>query len=154
MGLADQLPDSAVFTQTVARDWRDAIRWAGRGLANQGVTTDRYTEEMLKAVDDHGPYIVVAPGFALAHSRPSDAVLRKGLSWVSLKKPVDFGSESNDPVSLVVGLAATDHEEHLAVMAELAEVLSHDDVLAELMSAETADEIRAILRRVASSEST
>lgn len=154
MGLADQLPDSAVFTQTLAHDWRDAIRWAGRGLVNQGVTTERYTEEMLRAVDDHGPYIVVAPGFALAHSRPSEAVLRTGLSWVSLKHPVEFGSETNDPVSLVVGLAATDHKEHLAVMAELAEVLAHDSIRVELMSAETADDVRAILRRVALSEST
>ncbi|PFG30002.1 PTS sugar transporter subunit IIA [Paramicrobacterium agarici] len=149
MTLADQLPDAAVATRAHAADWRDAVKLAGRGLVDQGATTDRYTDEMLQAIDDHGPYIVIAPGFALAHSRPSDAVLHTGLSWVALDEPVEFGSEANDPVRLVVGLAATDHKAHLDVMAELAGVLADEAVLDELMHADTAGDVRAILRRVA-----
>ncbi|MCW4459968.1 PTS sugar transporter subunit IIA [Microbacterium sp. MPKO10] len=149
MTLAEQLPDAAVATRATVRDWREAVQLAGRGLVDQGATTERYTDEMLQALDDHGPYIVIAPGFALAHSRPSEAVLRAGLSWVSLAEPVEFGSEANDPVSLVIGLAAPDHQSHLEVMAELAGVLADDAVLAELMSADSAADVRSILNRVA-----
>ena len=104
---------------------------------------------MIAAVEKHGPYIVIAPGFALAHSRPSPAVLRTGLSWVSLSEPVDFGSGTNDPVRLVVGLAALDHDSHIETMAALAGILSDEAMLSELIAAETAAEVHAILGRVA-----
>lgn len=149
MSLANDLPASAIVTRAHASDWRAAIQLAGGALTASGVTTAAYTDEMIAAVEKHGPYIVIAPGFALAHSRPSPAVLRTGLSWVSLSEPVDFGSGTNDPVRLVVGLAALDHDSHIETMAALAGVLSDEAVLSELIAAETAAEVHAILGRVA-----
>lgn len=149
--LADRLPDEAIATRAEAADWRDAVRLAGRGLTAQGATTDAYTDQMIAAVEQHGPYIVIAPGFALAHARPSEAVLRTGISWVSLAEPVEFGSETNDPVSLVVGLAATDHDSHLATMAALAGVLADDAMLAKAMAARTSERVRDALRQCAPS---
>jgi PTS system ascorbate-specific IIA component len=145
VSLADQLPEGTILTKAEAGDWREAIRLAGRGLVAGGVTTERYTDEMIEAVEEHGPYIVVAPGFALAHSRPSPAVLRSGISWVSLAEPVEFGSAANDPVSLVVGLAAQDHDGHLAVMSSLAGVLADEDALRALLAADTPERVRELL---------
>ena len=145
MSLADQLTQGAIATKAVAKDWRDAIRLAGDGLIAAGVATEQYTAEMIEAVEKHGPYIVVAPGFALAHSRPSPAVLGTGISWVGLAEPVEFGSAANDPVTLVVGLAAQDHDSHLAVMSSLAGVLADETVLRELLAAETPEQVRARL---------
>ncbi|MFO7691190.1 MAG: PTS sugar transporter subunit IIA, partial [Cryobacterium sp.] len=104
-----------------------------------------YTDEMIEAVEKHGPYIVIAPGIALAHSRPSPAVLTGGLSWVSLATPVEFGNAANDPVTLVIGLAAVDHNAHLQVMRALAGVLSDSAAMQRLNAAETPDEVRAVL---------
>ena len=42
-------------------------------------------------VDEHGPYIVIAPGLALAHARPGPEVLADGLAVVTLAEPVPFG---------------------------------------------------------------
>lgn len=148
MTLVERLPETAIRTRALAADWREAIALAGNGLVAQGLTTEEYTAEMVSAVETYGPYIVIAPGFALAHSRPSPAVLGTGFSWVGLSEPVDFGSESNDPVRLVVGLAALDHDAHLAAMSSLAAVLADDAVLDELISAPTPAEVRAILTRV------
>ncbi|GGH37237.1 PTS sugar transporter subunit IIA [Microbacterium album] len=145
MGLAAQLPDDAVVTRGRAADWREAIRLAGRALSATGVATDAYTDEMIAAVEKHGPYIVVAPGFALAHARPSPAVLRTGISWVSLAEPVEFGSDVNDPVRLVVGLAAVDHDAHLQTMAELAGVLADEELLEALIAAPTPAAVRELL---------
>ena len=106
MNLPDALPAEAIVTLARADDWRAAVRMAGERLVASGATTDAYTDEMLAAIDEHGPYIVIAPGFALAHARPSPAVLRTGLSWVSLAKPVPFGHSVNDPVRLVAAILA------------------------------------------------
>src|SRR2546428_9854029 len=78
---------------------------------------------MIATVEQLGPYIVIAPGIALAHTRPSDAVLRPGLSWVTLAHPVRFGHKDNDPVTLVVGLAAPDISAHVQALATLAGLL-------------------------------
>jgi len=136
---------SSIATQADATDWRAAICLAGDGLVAGGATTDVYTDEMIAAVEKHGPYIVIAPGIALAHSRPSPAVLAGGLSWVSLATPVEFGNAANDPVSLVIGLAAVDHDAHLQVMSALAGVLSDSSAMERLGAATTPDEVRAVL---------
>lgn len=141
----DVLPTSAIRFQAEAADWREAIKISGDLLVESGATTDEYTEAMVKTVEDLGPYMVIAPGFALAHSRPSEAVKHTGLSWVTLSEPVEFGSEVNDPVDLVVGLAALDHDSHIQVMSKLAGVLANADVLARLRASTDPEEIRAAL---------
>lgn len=145
VGLADGLAESAIRTQAVAGDWRDAIVLAGSALTASGVATEAYTAEMVAAVEKLGPYIVIAPGLAIAHARPSAAVLRAGLSWVSLATPVPFGNAKNDPVSLVIGLAAPDHDGHLGVMSALARLLLDSEALAELMRAETPAQVHAMI---------
>lgn len=147
LNLAEAL--SSIETQAEAADWRAAIRLAGAGLVAGGATTDAYTDEMIEAVEKHGPYIVIAPGVALAHSRPSPAVLAGGLSWVSLAHPVEFGNKANDPVTLVIGLAATDHDAHLQVMRALAGVLSDGAAMKRLTVAGTAADVRAVLGELA-----
>jgi PTS system ascorbate-specific IIA component len=100
---------------------------------------------MISTVEKMGPYIVISPGLALAHSRPSEAVLHTGLSWVRLSTPVEFGNKANDPVSLVIGLAGRNEEEHLQVMSAIAKALSNPASKNSLSDARTPDEIRAIL---------
>lgn len=135
----------SITTKASAKDWRDAIRLSGAGLVTGGAATADYTDQMIAAVEEHGPYIVIAPGIALAHGRPSDAVLTGGLSWVSLEKPVEFGHAKNDPVSLVIGLAATDHTTHIEVLKALAGILSKRGMLEQLVAAATEDELRSLL---------
>lgn len=142
--LADELSDDAIVLSANAGDWRDAVRLAGAALTATGSTTEEYTAEMIRAVEELGPYIVIAPGIALAHSRPSPAVLNTGLSWVALASPVEFGHSANDPVRLVVGLAAVDHDSHLTTMSNLAGVLSGD--LDRLLGATNPEELRALIR--------
>ena len=145
VNLAFELDQASIRTQVAAADWQAAITLAGDALVAGGVTTDDYTAEMIAAVDKLGPYIVIAPGLAIAHSRPSPAVLRAGLSWVTLDQPVSFGHKKNDPVSLVIGLAAPDHEGHLEMMQALASVLMNADLLAALKAADSPAEVLRLM---------
>jgi PTS system ascorbate-specific IIA component len=147
LNLAESL--CSISTKATATDWRNAIRLSGDGLVAGGATTDDYTDQMIAAVEEHGPYIVIAPGIALAHARPSEAVLHGGLSWVSLATPVEFGHPKNDPVTLVIGLAATDHTTHIEVLKAMAGVLSNKAVRARLEAATTDEEVRTILTEAA-----
>ncbi|MGP9539186.1 PTS sugar transporter subunit IIA [Brachybacterium sp. AOP43-C2-M15] len=143
--LSDLVDPSAVLLDAAAQDWREAIRRSGDLLVSTGATTPAYTDAMIRTVEEHGPYIVIAPGFALAHSRPDDSVLRTALSFVRLAEPIAFGNEANDPVTLVMALAAADSSAHQAALAALAGVLADPDGRRALDTAATPQQVLAAL---------
>jgi PTS system ascorbate-specific IIA component len=140
--LSDLLPTVAIRLGASADDWRAAVRVAGDALVASGATSDAYTGEMIATVESLGPYIVIAPGVALAHARPSPAVHRAGLSLVTLVTPVPFGHRQNDPVRLVIGLASPDTEGHVNALATLADFIADDDRRSALFEARDAASVR------------
>ena len=139
------LKDESIDLNAHAANWRDAITIAGNLLESSGAITPAYTQAMIESLEVNGPYIVVAPGFAFAHARPSEAVKRTAISWVRLETPVAFGHGTNDPVNLVVALAAQDDKAHTQSMKELAKLLGKKDTRAKLDTVGTADELRELL---------
>ncbi len=136
--------DSILIRENVG-DRELAIKIAGELLVNSGKVEPSYVQSMLDAVAKFGPYIVIAPGIALAHGKPGDNVIDTGLSLLVLKTPINFEHQQNDPVSLVFGLAARDHESHIAIMASLAEVLSDQAKVDSLLKSSDFDQIRDLL---------
>ncbi|MEY4367225.1 MAG: hypothetical protein RLZ28_640 [Actinomycetota bacterium] len=132
--LAAAFRPESVLLQRSASSWREAIALAGEGLVSAGVATDLYTQAMIDVVEENGPYIVIAPGFALAHARPSAEVLRWGMSLVTLAEPVEFGAGSNDPVSVVVGVAAQDKNQHVEALKLLGEKLLEPSFVNSLLT--------------------
>ena len=138
------LPVEAIRLGVDAADWRDAVRAAGVALTNAGFATPAYADEMIRMIDEHGPYVVIAPGLALAHARPGPAVLADGIAVVTLRTPVDFGHPYNDPVSVVLALAVAAADAHVALVAELANLLNDSNAIAELAAASSTVEVQRI----------
>lgn len=139
------LADEAVDLAARASGWEDAVTQAGQLLERAGTIESAYTRAMIDSVHTNGPYIVISPGFAFAHARPSEAVKETSLSWLRLAEPVEFGHEKNDPVSLVVALAAVDSRAHTSAMAELARLLGNRGKREALDRARSVAELRQIL---------
>ncbi|MCM8712028.1 PTS sugar transporter subunit IIA [Clostridium sp. SYSU_GA19001] len=108
-----------------ASDWIDAMKKSGQLLVDSGFITKDYIQLAIKSVEEFGPYIVIAPGLALSHARPDVSVLNTGVSLLTLTKPIEFNSE-NDPVDIVLTLAATDDENHIGLLQTLSSYLSED----------------------------
>jgi PTS system ascorbate-specific IIA component len=143
--LEQALGQGSIKLQQSCVSWRETFELAGLGLVESSRTTSAYTQEMIQAFEELGPYMVIAPGIALAHGRPSEAVLATGLSLVTLSTPVVFGSTANDPVSLVIGLAAVDHDSHIDLMAALSELLMSEDAVNFLLKATNESQVRSYL---------
>jgi len=139
------LPDEAVVIGADVADWREAVQVAGRALVDSGAALDGYADEMVRMIDEHGPYVVIAPGLVLAHARPGDAVLRDGLAVVTLAEPVTFGHPHNDPVSVVLALAIVTVGGHLESIADLANVFNEPSVIPALAAATSVDEVRRLM---------
>jgi PTS system ascorbate-specific IIA component len=143
--LEQALGQGSIKLQQSCVSWRETFELAGLGLVESSRTTSAYIQEMIQAFEELGPYMVIAPGIALAHGRPSESVLETGLSLVTLSTPVVFGSTSNDPVSLVIGLAAVDHDSHIDLMAALSELLMSEDTVNLLLQARNESDVRSYL---------
>jgi ascorbate PTS system EIIA or EIIAB component len=143
--LSAALPESAIALRESHADRESAIRRAGELLASEGRVDPAYTDEMLAALEEYGPYIVIAPGVALAHSRPSPAVHEVAFSILTLDPPIAFGHPDNDPVRLVVGLAAPDDESHIEALREMAELLGDDATRERLMEATRPGDVIALV---------
>ena len=138
--LAEAFGPGSIELAVASGDWREAIGAAGAALQASGRTAVEYTESMIRAVEDNGPYIVIAPGVALAHAAISPAVYSAGLSLIRLAEPVEFGP--GQPVSLVFALAALAGDAHAELMSEFAQWLTRDGQINFLLNASSEAEIR------------
>ena len=141
--LKDYLTPDMIALQVRVADWRQAVRACGELLVKAGKCEVRYVDAMIKAVEEMGPYMVLAPGLALAHARPEDGVKQVGMSIITLATPVEFGSESNDPVKLVISFGGVDNKSHIGMLQELAEFLMEP---ANQLFLENATSIEEVLR--------
>lgn len=117
--LKDLLTNKTVQTHVDVPDWQSAITHGGKILENLGTIEHSYTQSMIEAVKKYGPYIVIAPHIALAHATPGIGVNPIGMSFCVLEHGVNFGNKKNDPVNILVCLAATDHHTDLKALSEL-----------------------------------
>ena len=143
--LADAFGEGSILLKGSVEHRSAAIELAGELLVASGRATAEYVASMLEAVEKFGPYIVIAPGIALAHGKPSADVIETGLSLLVLENAIEFQHSQNDPVQLVFGLAATDHESHIELMSELAQFLSDQDSVNSLLTCSDSEQIRLLL---------
>lgn len=116
-----------------ATGWVAAVRAATHLLVANGAASETYAKRCVDIVREQGPYIVIAPGIALAHARPEDGAHALGLAAVCLTAPVRFGHQTNDPVDIVFAFSSPKRDSHVGLIA----------VLARALGAGFADELRA-----------
>ena len=139
--LATYLTTDVIKINLEVKDWEEAVRAGGQLLFEAGKCTSGYIDAMVRTVQEMGPYMVLAPGLALAHARPEDGVNEVGLSLVTLQTPVNFGNAANDPVELVISFCAVDHESHVDVLKALAMFLREEVNQHFLRNAETVEQV-------------
>ena len=139
--LSDLLDESLVLLDVEASDWEDAIRKAAQPLVDNKKVTPSYVDDIIKGVNELGPYIVITEHVALPHARPESGALESAVGIVTLKEPVEFGSADNDPVKYLFPLSAKDNDSHLCALQSLVELLSDPDFFAKLDSASTPKDV-------------
>lgn len=135
----------AIACKVQCSDWKNAVRSAGKLLVDNAIVDKIFIDKMIEYVEKYGPYIVILPGFALAHARPEDGALKTGLSLITLETPVIFGHEDNDPVSIVIALASNEKGTHLECLGDIVQIISQEDKKACILNASTPEEIYQII---------
>lgn len=121
-----------------AADKLEAIRLAGELLVKSGCVLPPYVEGMLTR--ERSMSTSLGNGVAIPHGvyENRDHILKTGLSVIQLSEPVEWDGE--EKVFLVIGIAASS-DEHVGVLANLAEVVEDEAKLAELRGTANPDVI-------------
>ncbi|NMB62642.1 MAG: PTS sugar transporter subunit IIA [Chloroflexi bacterium] len=144
--LLDYLKPDLVLFHVNANTWQNAVQIGGGLLVEHGICTPAYVDACMRAAIHMGPYMVLSPGIALAHSRPEDGALAVGLSIITLDPPVNFGNKSNDPVRLLITFCGIDHSSHITMLQELATFLMDEKNQQFLLNATNITELTRYLQ--------
>ena len=126
------LSKDRIFLHASASDKADAIRMAGDLLVKSGCVLPEYVDGMLTR--ELSMSTSLGNGVAIPHGiyENRDHILQTGISVLQLKDGVDW--DTDEKVYLVIGIAAAG-DEHVGVLANLADVIDNEANLAELLSA-------------------
>ncbi|MGP6378443.1 PTS sugar transporter subunit IIA [Yersinia bercovieri] len=130
-----------------ARDWRDAIAISCHPLIDNGSIEARYVEAIYRSHEAIGPYYVVGPGIAMPHARPEEGVNKLSLALTVITEGVTFNAQENDPVKLLIVLAATDSTSHIEAISQLAQLFDNDNDVQALLNAKTQQDILSVIAR-------
>lgn len=113
-----------------ATDRTDAIRQAGELLVKSNCVTPDYVEGMLLRETTMSTF--VGNGVAIPHGmlENKEQIQETGLSVLQLPAGVEWNP--GETVHLVIGIAATS-DEHINVLANLAEALEDETILNEML---------------------
>ncbi|GKX60954.1 PTS ascorbate transporter subunit IIA [Leminorella grimontii] len=147
MKLRDSLAENkSIRLQAEADTWQEAVRIGVDLLVEAGVVEPRYYQAILDGVERFGPYFVIAPGLAMPHGRPEEGVKKTGFSLVTLKKPIAFNHEDNDPVDILITMAAVDANTHQEVgIMQVVNLFEDEENFDRLRACRTAQDVLALI---------
>jgi len=145
------LSREAVKLQATASDWKEAVKIGTDLLEKAGTITPQYYKEILMSVEELGPYFLLAPGMAMPHARPEGGVIDTSFALVTLKTPVNFGDPDNDPIDILITLAAKDAAtQNEEAIVQVVTLLDEEETVEKLRKAETMEDLRKIFAEMES----
>lgn len=143
--MIEAITEDKICIDLECNDWEDCIRKCAQPLLDNESININYIDSIIETCKEVGPYIVISKSIALSHSRPENGVYKNDLAIAKLKKPIYFGSKENDPVRIVITLAALDNEAHLELLSVLSDILSDNNVVNSLIASKTKSEFISII---------
>lgn len=130
-----------------AKDWQEAVAISCRPLIENGSIEPRYVDAIYSSHNAIGPYYVVGPGIAMPHARPDDGVNKLSLALTLIPSGVNFDADENDPVKLLIVLAATDSTSHIEAISQLAQLFDNEQDIEAILTAKTTQDILSVITR-------
>lgn len=149
MKLRDSLAENkSIRLQAEAETWQEAVKIGVDLLVAADVVEPRYYRAILDGVEQFGPYFVIAPGTAMPHGRPEEGVKKTGFSLVTLKKPLEFNHDDNDPVDILITMAAVDANTHREVgIMQIVNLFEDEENFDRLRACRTEQEVLDLIDR-------
>ena len=116
------------------KDWKDSIYVAVTPLVEQGYCEARYIDGIIENTEKFGPYYVLCENLALIHASTEQGVIKKQVAVTLVKEPFKFKEDGHD-VRVLVTLAASDPESHVAALQAISNIFADTSRVERILSA-------------------
>lgn len=107
------IPEEHIQLNKSIDEWRKAIKLASKPLLDNQYISDEYVDDMIRAVEELGPYMVFIPEVAVVHASPKKGVLRDGISLLQLSDAIKFGDSGQVMVKVIFVICSMEAESSL-----------------------------------------
>ncbi|MBC1727765.1 BglG family transcription antiterminator [Listeria seeligeri] len=107
--------EETIMLEKSCPTWRRAIKVGTKCLEDLSIVEPSYHEKIIENLKTYGPYIVIAPGVAIAHAGANDGVLMDGLGVTVIEDGILFYDRYEEPVHVIFTLALNTKEAHSIV---------------------------------------
>ena len=142
--MSDVLSREAIVLGGQAKDRDAAITEAGRLLVAAGAVDEAYVDAMHERETSVSTFM--GNGLAIPHgTNEAKALIRHtAISFIRYDEPIDW---KGSPAKYVVGIAGAGND-HLALLARIAETFTNAERVEALRAARTPEEVLAVLHAV------
>ena len=127
-----------------ASDWEEAVRIGAGMLVEQGCAKQSYVDGIIASVKELGPYIVIADGIAMPHTRPEQGAIGIGCSLITLDQPVKFDGDDSE-VKVMICFSAVDSESHMDILKMIVEFVERG-LIDDIAKATTYEELLEVIK--------
>ncbi|ABK61331.1 PTS sugar transporter subunit IIA [Clostridium novyi] len=145
--LSEVITPEVIKLNVECNNWEEAIEAGVKILIDKGYVEHSYEKAILEKLKELGPYMVITPNIVLPHARPEDGVNKTSFSLVTLKNPVNFGNDKNDPVKLIITIASENNKDHIKFLAEIVDLLRNKEDLQKIFETHSKEEVIKILEK-------
>ncbi len=125
------------------QSWEEAIKSSAQFLKESNSINQTYIDKIISNVKELGPYICLAPNFAMPHARPEDGVNKMSMELTVFKYPVKF--PKGNSAKLFITLASVDNTSHLEAVKALMGLVQNE--MQNLINCTSILEIENILNK-------
>lgn len=129
--------------------WKEAIKECCKPLEVTGYISDEYAGEIIKCVETHGPYIVIAPNIAMPHSTlGAKGVKKTGIGFMKVEKPVQFDKNNRErDAQLFFVIASENENQHINNIMMLSTLLSNESLVEELEEVRNDEDLITLINK-------
>lgn len=121
--LKDYLTEDKIMICENVDHWKRAVYLVGQILVKSGDIEEEYIHSMIQTIQEEGSYMIIDKGVALIHGEMNEGVNHVAMSLLLIKKGVYFDSNEENPVHLILCLAAKDNYTHVKALGHFLKLL-------------------------------
>lgn len=143
--MSQKLFEEKLMEEYDLKDWKEVVKKGVGILVNNKYAKTSLVDAIFKSTSEFGAYYVLERGIALLHAKPADYALKPGVSFILLKKEVQFNNEDKY-ARLIFTLSAPDSKSHIGLIEEFGEIFTNVSLKEKLLKAKNLLEVQKLIK--------
>ena len=134
------IPISHIQVNCCAMDWKQAIEITAQPLVHHHEIEKEYINCMIENVYAFGPYLIIAPHFALIHGSPGLYIHENALSIATFQNEI-YLHQAKEPVRIMMCVACSSQMSYIRTLGAIASVLMEENMIDKILACQSRREV-------------